>query len=459
MFLLVASGTLSAQGLLFDSLEYEKIQRQSSYNDGMKSAFKVLENVEEWSLRPYCPEVQDQGEISSCVGWAVGYGAMSIQQAVLNGWKGQKDLITSEAFSALYIFNQINKGCEKGASIEDALKLLHEKGDVLSKTFDDDKSNCERKPIESEVAWAQKNKIMDYMTLFDKNDNERIKINKTKLSLVSNKPVIFGMRIPKSFKKARAESDSWYAMPDEKGLYGHAMIVVGFDEERKAFEVMNSWGKDWRTDGFVWIKYDDFANYVSFAYQMSLKEKIKKDKKYSAKFDIQELVAIKADGQPICKDIPVVLKNNYYELKNKFVEQGDYYRVLVSQVTDGMYLYALNIDPLDTVKVVFPNEGESPRLSTEVRVLVPDTTSVLQFNLKGTEYFIMIFSIEPISNIAEKFKGFNFKEEDPLHVVYQVFGNKVIPFESLNYRKNAMLYNNELPEGSIIPILLKVEVE
>ena len=61
---------------------------------------------------------------------------------------------------------------------------------------------------------------------------------------------------------------SYFGARDENGIYiyrkfkeesgGHAMLVVGYDDDMNAFKVVNSWGKEWGNDGFVWIDYKAF---------------------------------------------------------------------------------------------------------------------------------------------------------------------------------------------------------
>ena len=41
----------------------------------------------------------------------------------------------------------------------------------------------------------------------------------------------------------------------ESGQTNHAISVVGWDDERGAWLVRNSWGSDWGEDGYVWIAY------------------------------------------------------------------------------------------------------------------------------------------------------------------------------------------------------------
>ena len=44
---------------------------------------------------------------------------------------------------------------------------------------------------------------------------------------------------------------------DEKDLgdVNHAVLIVGWDDEKQAWLVKNSWGEDWGEKGFAWIKY------------------------------------------------------------------------------------------------------------------------------------------------------------------------------------------------------------
>jgi C1A family cysteine protease len=36
------------------------------------------------------------------------------------------------------------------------------------------------------------------------------------------------------------------------------MVLVGYDDDRKAFRVQNSWGTGWGDQGRVWLAYDTF---------------------------------------------------------------------------------------------------------------------------------------------------------------------------------------------------------
>ncbi|MCL6528061.1 MAG: C1 family peptidase [Thermaceae bacterium] len=43
---------------------------------------------------------------------------------------------------------------------------------------------------------------------------------------------------------------------DPKTWAGHAMLMVGYDDSKRAFRVKNSWGTGWAEGGYVWFSYD-----------------------------------------------------------------------------------------------------------------------------------------------------------------------------------------------------------
>jgi C1A family cysteine protease len=41
---------------------------------------------------------------------------------------------------------------------------------------------------------------------------------------------------------------------------GHAVMAVGYDDEKKHFIIQNSWGTEWGDKGFFYMPYDYAAN-------------------------------------------------------------------------------------------------------------------------------------------------------------------------------------------------------
>src|SRR5690606_32308106 len=91
------------------------------------------------------------------------------------------------------------------------------------------------------------------------------------LALAQEVPVVVGMVVLQNFLSLKSDDDMWFPQIGNTDLFGgHALVVMGYDDSRKAFELMNSWGKGWANGGYVWIGYDDFAHYCKYAYLMNM---------------------------------------------------------------------------------------------------------------------------------------------------------------------------------------------
>jgi C1A family cysteine protease len=50
----------------------------------------------------------------------------------------------------------------------------------------------------------------------------------------------------------------WKQRSGQLAATPHAMVITGYDDDKKAFRVMNSWSTAWGDKGFAWIDYDFF---------------------------------------------------------------------------------------------------------------------------------------------------------------------------------------------------------
>jgi len=466
-FLFLFSVTTYAQGFLIDEERYDQIPLQSTFNDGSKSEAKALEDVNQYSLKAYCPKVQNQGDLATCVGWSVGYAALSIQHAVNNDWRGQGDLITKYAFSSYFVFNQIKmseEGCGGGAFVDSAMTLLQKKGNLTALEFNQEINNCSRLPTPEELEKASKNTILDYSMLFKKEASYQVKITKTKLSLLENKPVILGLMTPRSFVSPKMRGAAmWQPRESERGFFGHALVVIGFDDAKNAFEVMNSWGEEWGKAGFAWIGYNDFAEYAYYGFQMRINENQKREKTYAGTFSLRRFISLDQNEQPIFEDIK--LKRNrkrYYKINRKesSIKQGSVFQLLASQITASTYLYAFGIESDGTIKHYFPLKGEHPKITVpEVQLFLPEPDSGLQFNKKGKEYIILLYSTRPISRFRERLATFSASQDEPLAQLYQIFETEMIDLKDIDFSKSKMQFDYSTQKGSIAPLVLEVNVK
>lgn len=111
------------------------------------------------------------------------------------------------------------------------------------------------KPSIKAIEQANQYKIIRYCKLSVKND-----LTELKLSLSKGIPFIFGMMVPRSF--FLISNNGVMAMPtqDEIRLGGHAMLAVGFNDEKEMFIVRNSYGDTFGDKGYCYIPYRFFLS-------------------------------------------------------------------------------------------------------------------------------------------------------------------------------------------------------
>jgi hypothetical protein len=193
------------------------------------------------------PPPNDQGSQSSCVGWAVAYGARSYYQGLDTSELRDPKL----SFSPAYIYNQIRgdkNSCEEGSYINQALDLMKNQGVATLADFSYSKSNCSKLPDPEVKNSAKKNNIKDWSYIWPGD------LGSVKSELYKGNPVIVAMNVDKSFVDIRG--NTVYANKQIGSRSGHAMVIIGYDDTRKAFHLLNSWGTDWGNGGYGWVDYE-----------------------------------------------------------------------------------------------------------------------------------------------------------------------------------------------------------
>lgn len=102
---------------------------------------------------------------------------------------------------------------------------------------------------------AQEHKISRYCSLSIDDG-----LAELKLSLSKGIPFVFGMMVPKSFYITPKNGMMPPPAKDEARLGGHALLAVGYDDEKQVFIVRNSWGEEFGDKGYCYIPYDFFTS-------------------------------------------------------------------------------------------------------------------------------------------------------------------------------------------------------
>jgi hypothetical protein len=212
------------------------------------------------------PPPQHQGPLNSCVAWSVAYALKSYQERIeekkpFHDDAGRLDL--SRVFSPAFVYNQLNQGRNAGVPFVEAFKLLRERGAAPWSLMPYDGADLRTQPGAAAFAAARRYRI-EFWRQVNVHDPREIKAQ-----LDAGYPVIFGAKMDPAFEAAGRgfvwrETAPGGCGGGECGY--HAMVLVGYDEARRAFKLLNSWGTGWGDGGYGWIDYDHFGRVSSEAY-------------------------------------------------------------------------------------------------------------------------------------------------------------------------------------------------
>jgi len=203
------------------------------------------------TARDYSAEtgpVGDQGDTGSCVGWAVahglrrwltGRGRRAPRLSVRFLWMGTKEI-------DVWPLNVINEMA--GTSIRSAMKFLNQTGVPLERfyPFDEELLRYDFERWNRMLESAHAYRIGRYYSL---DDNEAREIH-----LAHGGPFVCGVPVHDNFSRL----DPRGVVPEPKGRLrgGHAVLVVGYDRNRRIYKFMNSWGAAWGRRGIAHLTYD-----------------------------------------------------------------------------------------------------------------------------------------------------------------------------------------------------------
>lgn len=452
-----------ATGLLFNDNNYQNAPKLSPSLKFTTSDIPVV------SLKKFCPLPGNQGEMGSCVGWATSYGALTISQAIKEN-QTNKELITEQAKSALYVYNQIKfSNCVPGgANIEDALDLMKEKGSCMQNDFLP--NSCDVLPTNLEDIKAKDNRIKEYFTLFYIDAIPEKKINATINSLKANKPVVIGMNITKSFFNIDG-TGLWNPETQEEKLEGgHAMCVIGYNQISKTFELLNSYGSDWGKGGFMTISFEDFGEYCKYGYQFSLLEKTKNISNFAFQgtFEIKKLRY--ENDNPIFDKIAAQRTDEEYQIRAGMLSKGDFLKIFAKNLKEDSYLYIFSIKPDKTTELLFPNSSLIDGATVKDLPLIPsnnayieipnDENKAIQADMSGQDYIVFLYASKKIDNIYSIVKSMANKKENisVTKKLQDIFSNDLVPTAYINYPNDYIGFTGNSTFGHIVPLVVNVSV-
>ena len=477
LFVLLALAMVSSlraqpTGLLISDTRYQALPLLPTY-----SGVKYTEVPVRVSLKKYCPVPGDQRQTGACVGWSVGYGALTIQRAIGSKLTDQA-LITQQANSAAFLYNQVRRNktdCAEGAYLEDAMALLKERGDCLEKNFNYEKYDCQIQPDEVHLAEAQNYKAQDFATVFALDEDPKRKIGKACKILATQTPIVIGLGVTKSFFEVLPGAVSWNPDENEPITGYHALVLVGYNNVEKYFELLNSFGPSWGQNGFIRLPFDDFERLCRYAYVI-----------------VPERNAAAMLGQvsPLTNQVPVSddLPAEHHVLSGEFVfrqpagfvtnedgeelmyfeeiktfrllswpgglyapekpmfKVGDVFQLVAREIPRGRYVYVFSQSADGTLNEHFPRKKDAIAsagfvLEKTVEIVIPGEESLLQLPLPGEDNLCIVYSHAPIDKYEQRLQSIRMGNAVFPERVRDAFADVLIDQVNVQFSNNKMAFS------------------
>lgn len=192
------------------------------------------------------PPVEDQGNLGSCTSFAIA-GAVMYDRAKHNC----STFTPSHLF--IYYGERALEGTVKsdaGAEIRDGIKVASKLGVCPEPDWPYVISQFAHKPPAKAYTDARAHRAGGY---------QRVRREEAELkgALASGTPVVIGISVYESLESSSVARTGEVPMPrrGEQLLGGHAVLLVGFDDEKGRWLVRNSWSSSWGQSGYFTLPY------------------------------------------------------------------------------------------------------------------------------------------------------------------------------------------------------------
>ena len=200
-------------------------------------------------LTQFLPPVRNQGNQGSCVGWSTAYYAYSYavaQKRLL----GDDDRKTEKfQFSPAFIYHLGNGGNDQGMAISNAMTILKNKGCCTLAEMPYSDKDYLTPPDEAALKRAQRYLAVDVASITQGPGDAAQKM-KTFLADMQQ-PFVIGINVYENF--FQAAPNEVYEETAGKLAGRHAITIIGYDEDKHAFRMVNSWGEGWGDKGQLWL--------------------------------------------------------------------------------------------------------------------------------------------------------------------------------------------------------------
>lgn len=201
---------------------------------------------------PKTSPVRNQGDEGTCVAFATASGMKEYQELL--------DYSKLIILSPRFIYSECKKidgmPDEEGTTVRMAMKVIKTKGVCQEKLWPYSPHQKTKAKKGANVD-AKKFCVLGYARILNLND--------LRLSLYSKGPCVIGVEVFDGFMTTRT---GVVPLPrrTEEPLGGHAICVVGYDDQNRLIKFKNSWSEKWGQKGFGFLPYPYIERYMMDAW-------------------------------------------------------------------------------------------------------------------------------------------------------------------------------------------------
>lgn len=409
------------------------------------------------SLKQYAPIPGNQGKHGTCVAWSTSYAARTISYCIQRRITDQAQIM-SNAFSPGYLYYNVKQAgdadCIGGANIENALRVLAAKGDLLKS---DNIPDCVTAIDNGTDGKAKNYAIKAYTRLSESYGSvAKNEISTIKKSLAENKPVVLSMKCMNSFFSVGSDG-IWNLKPTDVNQGNHAMCIVGYDDNKLggAFEVINSWGTTWGNKGFFWLTYQQMQQYGNYVVEMMDREAEQAEIKGSIDF-----ILLGGSSMPVTRT-----KITTRSISVEDDEKADYSSYRLSENYPGgtafkikfttnapAFVYIFSVDDKNVVSKLFPYaDGISPAInSADATVYLPSESKHARLsNDPGSEKICVLYSKSPLDFnwLMSSITQAPSKMYETIMAAYQ---NQLIPVKNVSFGNDKISFSTKAEEKQMV---------
>lgn len=474
LVLLLSRSALS-QGLIFDPVAFDKLP-QAPTTDGAKDITVLPFMVD---LSRHVPTILRQGSTDqTCLAISTTVNALGTQRAAAAQSTSPQAIIQNYALSPMHAYAHVSdQNCSQGLGLEVVANFLRDNGGIPFRVLD--ATTCTdpriKRYLESKENLTRVKEVQKVFSMTtDRKDGSFL--FDLKKHLFEKRPVVVGIPFDASFRTLPRANP--YYVPNLSKLEptGHAVTIIGYDDRKQAFKLVNSYGSGWCEDGFFWMRYQDFAAHALGGFVMHLYPEPPASgpapggpaptKTLGGKFEFKSIRPT-AHGLEYITEAPRLNADGQYELNRQDWKVGQQFQLFAENTRQNENICVFSINDKQEINIHWPRDmvynepllglGESDLAGPNARIVIPGSDQALIIEEPGTDYLCILYGLNPIKpELQTILKKMQASSGPMLQRLQNALGSRLAR-ENVSYAPDKMEVKASPKQGDVVPLMLVIK--